>query len=144
MIQSVINPYTTLPIKTVMSQLAYKDCIDKDKVGDTHHCSHSQMCSLHCRRQSVKHHLPLANPCFLFPITTTFMLSAIIFARSYIHLEDRWNICLSKVIRDLLWYHLWKVMDRVRSHYDISQHTWMHPFWSHALIWFEISQEIHD
>lgn len=44
MIQSVINPYTTLPTKTVMSQLAYKNCIDKDKVDDTHHSALIHRC----------------------------------------------------------------------------------------------------
>lgn len=36
MIQPIINPYTSLPTKTAMSQLGYENYIAKVKVDDTH------------------------------------------------------------------------------------------------------------
>lgn len=37
MIQPVINPYSSLPIETVMSQVVYEDSVAKVKVNDIHH-----------------------------------------------------------------------------------------------------------
>lgn len=37
MIQPVINPYSSLPVEAVMSQVAYEDSIAKVKVDDIRH-----------------------------------------------------------------------------------------------------------
>lgn len=96
MIQPVINPYNSLPIKTVTSQLAYEDGIAKVKVGDIHPSPliHKSSHFIIEDSQSVKHHLSLVHPCLLFPITFLSMLPETTFARSDLSFEDRWNICL--------------------------------------------------